>query len=342
MPETKQSRRLWLAGLVILEVLLVVAASFCSSPSLFNYAIQVQERKTGNDVPDAQVRIDVGEGNPPLAGITDEFGFATITIDASYSGQRALLTVKATGYEEHTQYVSLVENTLALPVQLDPKAIPDAGPTPTSDVVEPTASLEPTEPVSTPTPTPTPIPDNVATAIQGAGIFAAPDADSQLLGGVALGEQVAVEGRSEYGHWFYVRDDQGVEGFVYAPRFEWAGDYESLPVVPSTVPPPPAATSTPTSPLTPYPPLELELWPIGGGCGVGIWCNNVYMGARGGDGTYTYYWNDELKCGPTGGVCTFEICSGGGAKIGLGRVVSGDGQVAEDELYVSKPDCSGE
>ncbi|MFQ6101745.1 MAG: SH3 domain-containing protein [Anaerolineae bacterium] len=156
-------------------------------------------------------------------------------------------------------------------------------------------------------PTLTSTPDNVATAIQGASIFAAPcAADSQQLGGVSAGEQVTVLGRSEHGSWFYIRDDQSVEGFVYAPRFEWAGDYESLPIVPSSVTCP-TATATPTIPPTP---LELELWPLDGYCAAGVSHRNVYMGARGDNGVFTYYWNDELKCGPlTNESCTFVVYS---------------------------------
>jgi len=158
------------------------------------------------------------------------------------------------------------------------------------------------------------------------------------MGGVSEGDQILVLGRSAYGDWFYVQDDQEVKGFSYAPRFEWAGDFESLPVIESTAAPAP----TPVAPPAPSGgPLELDLWPLDGYCKSGISHREVYMGARGGNGVFTYYWDNEIKCGPTtSGDCTFEVISAGGATPGTGKVVSGDGQVVEKGLYVPSVDCS--
>ena len=157
---------------------------------------------------------------------------------------------------------------------------------------------------------------------------------------------VEVLGRSAYGDWFYIRDEEGVEGFVYAPRIEWSGDFESLPVKQpiATVPPAPTtaptaapitATDTPTVPPGPYPALELELWPLDGRCEGGISYREVYMGARGGDGVFMYYWDDELKCGPVvNESCVFEVRSTRGPVPGAGKVVSGDGQELTRGLFV--------
>jgi outer membrane protein assembly factor BamD (BamD/ComL family) len=219
-------------------------------------------------------------------------------------------------------------------------------PTPTATVTAtPSPSPTPTRtPTATPTPTPSPIPtpDNMATAIQGASIFAAPSADSQVLGGIAVGKSALVLGRSAYGKWFYVRNDQGVEGFAYAPRFEWPGDYESLPVITSPATPVPAPDTPPAGP--PYPLLEIDLWDIAGTekcSGGGIWDKSVYIQGRGGNGVYTYYWNGEKLAGPlTDEGYTFNVHSVGAAIIGTGKVVSGDGQEAEKQLYVRVPDCA--
>ncbi len=228
-----------------------------------------------------------------------------------------------------------------------PTVTPTWTPTPTSTAT-PTATATPSPsptPTATPTrtPSPTPTPTSTtyptATAIMSAGIFAAPDADSATLGGVSVGEQVLVLGRSAHGEWFYVRDDQDVEGFAYAPLFDWAGDFESLPVkTPTTTPPP--ATPTPT---TPYPPLEIDLWhlPWTGKCEGGGWYMSVYIQGRGGDGVYTYYWNGEKVAGPLANEdYTFEVYSVGETIVGTGKVVSGDGQAIEKDLLIPAPDCA--
>jgi serine/threonine protein kinase len=224
-----------------------------------------------------------------------------------------------------------------------PTATPTLTPTPTATPTRtpsPTPTATPTltpSPTPTWTPTPTATLPTLATAIQGASIFVAPASASQVLGGISAGEQVPVLGRSTVGQWFYVRDDQGVEGFVYAPRFDWPGDYESLPVVPSGVPVP--VTYTPPS-GPPYPALEMDLWDMSGRCSGGKWYKSVYIQGRGGNGVYTYYWNGEKVAGPIATDYTFEVESTGGAHIGTGKVVSGNGQVVERNLYIRAPDCA--
>ena len=175
-----------------------------------------------------------------------------------------------------------------------------------------------------------------------AGIFAAPDDNSATLGGVSEGEEVLVLGRSAYGQWFYVRDDRGVEGFAYALRFAWDGDYESLPKVPARWTPSSPSTPTYTPTLLTPTTLTIDLWqlPSTGRCEGGWWYMSVYIRGQGGDGVYTYYWNGERKAGPLSKEYTFELCNPGGAIVGTGKVVSGDGQVAEKNLYIGAPDCS--
>jgi hypothetical protein len=223
-----------------------------------------------------------------------------------------------------------------------PTATPTLTPSPT---LTPTWTASPTATVAlavtltpTPTPTPTATLPAPATAIQGSSIYAAPASNSQVLGGISVGERVPVLGRSAVGQWFYVRDDQGVEGFVYAPRFGWPGDYESLPVVASPVTPPPTVYTTPSGP--PYPALEMDLWDISGRCSGGKWYKSVYIQGHGGNGVYTYYWNGKRVAGPTSEDYSFEVESMGGAMIGTGKVVSGDGQVVERKLYIRAPDCA--
>jgi outer membrane protein assembly factor BamD (BamD/ComL family) len=234
--------------------------------------------------------------------------------------------------------------TAASTLTPSPAATPTHTPSPTPTLT-PTRMPTPTATVAltgTPTPTPAPTPTgtvpDLATAIQGASIFAAPAANSQVLGGISAGEHVPVLGRSAHGRWFYVRGDRGVEGFVYAPRFDWSGDYESLPVIAPSVTPVPATFTPPPEP--PYPALEMDLWDLSGRCSGGKWYKSVYVQGHGGNGVYTYYWNGEKVAGPTGESYTFEVQSIGGAMIGTGKVASGDGQVVERKLYIRAPDCA--
>ena len=218
-----------------------------------------------------------------------------------------------------------------------PTSTPRASATPTAS---PTASPTPSPtPSPTRTPTPTPTPSNLATATQSASIFAAPDANSRELAVVRIGEQVTVLGRSAAGRWFYVRNSSGVEGFAYAPRFDWSGDFEALPVKPALEPPVEPPSVPEAQPVTP---LEMDLWVLPGlaRCDRINWYQTVYIAGRGGNGVYTYYWNGEKMAGPTGESYTFELYRAtSNAIIGTGKVVSGDGQVVEKKLYVPVPDC---
>jgi len=232
-------------------------------------------------------------------------------------------------------------------------ARPTPAPSPTSlPTFTPRVSATPTaSPTASPTPTATPSPiqtptpalasSNLATATQSASIFAAPDANSRELAVVRTGEQVTVLGRSAAGRWFYVRNSSGVEGFAYAPRFDWSGDFEALPVKEAKEPvvlPTPIPSTVPS----PVPLLEMDLWVLPGlaRCDRINWYQTVYIAGRGGNGVYTYYWNGEKMAGPTGESYTFELYRAtSNAIIGIGKVVSGDGQVVEKKLHVPVPDC---
>jgi hypothetical protein len=88
--------------------------------------------------------------------------------------------------------------------------------------------------------------------------------------------------------------------------------------------------------------LQIDLWQLEGfvWCAGGIWHQSVWIRGQGGNGEYRYYWNDELLAGPlTEEGYTFEVQGTDAAVIGTGTVVSGDGQEATKELFVSKPRC---
>ncbi|MCP4539779.1 MAG: protein kinase [Chloroflexi bacterium] len=222
-----------------------------------------------------------------------------------------------------TATVALVPTDTPMVVIPPTETLPPATPTPT-DIPAPTS-----------TPTPTLVPDNTAISLQSASIFVSPDANSTVLGGIRVGEQVEILGRSSYGDWFYV-SYQNVEGFAYAPRFEWSGDYESLIIVSSPSP----VTLTPTSTI-PYSTLTMDLWDIPGsiGCSNGAWYKSVYINGKGGDDVYTYYWNGEIVAGPTSEDYSFQVSNPDGPIIGIGKVVSGDGQEVEMQIHIAGTDC---
>jgi hypothetical protein len=130
-----------------------------------------------------------------------------------------------------------------------------------------------------------------------------------------------------------------VQGFVYAPWFEWDGVYELLPtgICPESPTPPPPPPPPPGTP----PRLEIVFYdlPDPDKCSGGKWFRRFYIEGRGGDGNYTYYWNDQKLVGPIQGSYTFELNSAGGAIVGFGKVVSGDGQVARKGLQIPEPAC---
>jgi hypothetical protein len=89
-------------------------------------------------------------------------------------------------------------------------------------------------------------------------------------------------------------------------------------------------------------PLEIDLWDLAGteSCSDGIWYKSVYIQGRGGNGVYTYYWNEEKLAGPICTGHTFVLHTTGGAMVGTGKVVSGDGQVVDHHLQIPAPDCA--
>jgi hypothetical protein len=160
---------------------------------------------------------------------------------------------------------------------------------------------------------------------------------------ISVGEQVTVLGRSEVGEWLYVQNEAGKAGFVYGPRLDWTGDFEALTIVTGMAVAAPI-TNTPSNVCagSACPPLTLTLYPLPGTrCEPAMKYRTVYMEATGGNGRYTYYWNNQKVGGPTNEGFGFEVSSpDGSAVIGTGKVVSGDNQVVAKELYVSSFSCN--
>lgn len=226
----------------------------------------------------------------------------------------------------------------------EPTSIPTetavASPTITSS---PTPTDEPTvEPTETAVTNPGESELSQATALLSSSLYASPDSNSQEITFIGPGEIVTVLGRSEFGDWFYVQNEAGDEGFVYSPRMEWDGDFEALAVVEGT-----AVSTTTSSPNSSCnggacPTLTINLYPLPGTrCEVDAKYRNIFIEGNGGNGSYTYYWNDQKVGGPINEGFAFEVKSSDGAVvIGMGKVVSGDGQIVERELFVDDFSCN--
>ncbi len=262
-------------------------------------------------------------------------------------------TPTVTPMATHTKAASVVIPPASETPTEEPTATPTHSPSFTkTSTGTPTPTRRPTDtPTPTSTLTVTPAPPGEALCTDAAAIFPAPRADSAALGYVAVDESVTVIGRAADGRWLYVRDDDGVEGFVWLPYFDWPGDINALPpITPTVTVAPRTPTSTPTlsSPL----PLSMDFWPVPDNptrCVGNTWVWTLMIRGQGGNQVYTYYLDDELLAGPLEQdyetpkdelVHVFDVRGAcGAARIVVGRVESGDGQSVERSLFLDSPAC---
>jgi len=173
------------------------------------------------------------------------------------------------------------------------------------------------------------------TAVQEAGVFVEPDADSVLLGGVRVGESVRVIGRAvnPWGKWLYIHRDRGdIEGFAWGPYFGWQEEWLSLPVF---------LTPTPTPTIEPLAIIQVVKVPFCNEDGKMI---GLEVGVRGGDGRYTFFWEDQevsaIKLEEAGSYLV-SWAWGSFSQVGTLTVISGDGQRArQEDIWLSEPTCS--
>ncbi len=248
----------------------------------------------------------------------------------------------------------LAASTPATPTSA-PTAIPSQAPLPSpTNTPPPSATAMPPTmtPTATPPPTLTTTPiiteteqaadSSTAMALLSSSIFALPDADSPELAIVGMGKQVTVLGRADTGLWLYVRFEN-TEGYTYGPRYEWMGEFEELPAINSVTAVNPFSTPIPTSSCDGgCPQLSLDFYPVGEKrCEAGIAYHTVYMRGQGGDGNYTYYYEEEIVAGPLANEgFGFEVNNlNGPLVISWGKVISGDGQEAAKQLYIADLNC---
>jgi hypothetical protein len=140
----------------------------------FSYQVHVQSKETGENIPKAEITIEVA-GIAPLDVLTDSRGGARVFIDARYAGKPGRLTIEAKGYQGYNQNIDLNPESLPDVIQLEPLLkTPTPTNTPTSEPTStpspldtPTSEVDPTsEPTNTPEPptdTPVPPPTNTST-----------------------------------------------------------------------------------------------------------------------------------------------------------------------------------
>lgn len=228
--------------------------------------------------------------------------------------------------------LAIQQTPTALPLALlaTPKATHTATSAPTTTTVATMTSTS--APTFEPSPT-----QQVAVVTQPASLFAAPSADAIEKAIQRAGDELTVLGKSRQETWLYVQNGDGELGFVFAPLVAWQGEMDTLPIFESE-----QAVVTPTRESAATP-LELDIFPLDetAECENDRWHVMIFFEGRGGNGVYSYYWDNELVAAELLGSITIQAYSPGGSIIGEGRVVSGDGQHTARELFVTPPACFG-
>lgn len=225
-----------------------------------------------------------------------------------------------------------------------PTATPTLVPSTPTSIIEPTeeriaAELETAVPTQSPTATiePTVSAKPSATLLLNSSLFAEPDPEAAELAVLETGDGVNIIGRSEMGNWFYVLNNDAIAGYVFSERIAWAGDFEALPKVPIS----PNQQNTSDCVKNNCPALSIDLYALPGNrCEGDVAYRTIYMRGQGGNGRYTYYWNNKKLIGPIDKGHGFDVNNlDGDPVIGTGKVVSEDGQVVEKKLFVTGFGC---
>ncbi|MGB5061164.1 MAG: hypothetical protein WBO48_20855, partial [Candidatus Promineifilaceae bacterium] len=189
------------------------------------------------------------------------------------------------------------------------------------------------------TPEPTAVPS--ATVLLPSSLFAAPDTTAVERAIANPGDTLTILGRSAQGNWLYVLSGEAKTGFIYGDRVLWSGDFAALPVVPAAFEESAPVETSGDCSGGDCPLLTFDLYPLNGRCEANIRYRTVYMRGQGGDGRYTYYWNGAKVAGPLATGFGFEVNNQASPRIiGLGKVVSGDGQIVEKSLFISEFPCN--
>ena len=217
-----------------------------------------------------------------------------------------------------------------------PEATDTAVPTPTQ-----TPSPAPTEvPTNTPAPTETPsatVDPYQARISENAAVFSAPSADATNVTFLETDADIWLNGRSENSNWLfitYLDDDEPKQGFVSTAFVDWDGDVDELPVEETAVFDPTEGETSGN--------VTIDLYMTGDAVCLdgGSWTQQVYIRGQGGNGSYTYFWNEENLGSFTSADegLVFTVSSDGGPVGGTGIVLTTDGFRTDKQLFIA-PDC---
>ena len=256
-----------------------------------------QARRKATDDAEAQMRTATAEylGAQSTRDAATQEAIAKATQESIVTATRKAMTTATQGAMEAATRAAIPTLTRAAAQTATRAAVETATAQPTS-----TPTLVPPD-TPTPTSTPTPIPQ--AKAGEASSVYEGPSSRTKELDIVVAGATVPILGRADeqkYGRWLYVQTSKDIKGFVYASRFDYDVDWESLPIIPSPVTIPSAPTSTATTPtstglvVTPGP-LKIEhIWPAGVCEARGGWTAYFEVKISGGDGkNYKLYWEEE-------------------------------------------------
>ena len=254
-------------------------------------------------------------------------GFTTASLNKEPSDENSVVAITETK----------AATAVSTPTPIPPTAVPPTAeptqevlPTVTPTIIEPTATevVEDGEDEA-----------ETAVALLSSSIFDFPDTDADELTFIGVGDKVTVLGRAELGNWLYVQTEEGIEGFIHGPRVDYAGDVAALTIqTPSGT----FVANTSTCSENGCASLIMDAYPIlGTRCEGGNRYRTIYLSGNGGNGSYTYYWNGEKVAGPQTDGFGFEVNGGSdGRVIGTGKIISGDGQTVEKELFIDDFSCN--
>jgi uncharacterized protein YraI len=258
--------------------ILLIRPTPTSTPVPFSYQVRVEAKDTGENVPNAEVTIEVS-GKASLDGITDTNGIARIFIDPSHAGQPGFLFVEATGYERYRQHIDLIVGALPDVVLLGPEPVISAAltakSTPTSTPIPTFTSI--LTPTHTPTPTPTDTPTSLLSMTTSTSVPTTPTPEAMVVSANGLnlrsgpgiiynppigylrnGDMLDIRGRIASNEWIQVVPiaEPGMLGWVSAsPKYVHINmDLSNIPIVES----PPTPLPTLTAPILASAPALLE------------------------------------------------------------------------------------
>ncbi len=215
---------------------------------------------------------------------------------------------------------------------------------------DPTATLT-AVPTNTPAPTetitptvliPTNTPEQItAVAQQPATLFETPNSTAVGITFISLDESVTILGRTDNQSWLFIRTDENEEGYVAASRFDFSIAIVDLPIISSS--PVSGNLSTPTASGN-FAAITADIYPLDDAsarCESDNWYVKIFVEGRGGNGVYSYYWDDVIQVENVSDGFSFEIMGFADKTIGTVRIVSGDGQNLFHELFVPRPEKCG-